>query len=224
MISKNQMKMKARGKKNAGLTLVELLVVIAIIALLAAVLFPAMSRARLRGPRVACMSNLKQIGLAFQLWSLENGGRYPMGVSTNDGGAMEPAELGRTWPVFQVMSNELATTRVLVCPADLSRAMAKSFAADSPQRALSYFVGLDAESDRPDMMLTGDSDLGINGGLFRPGVVVMVTNRQPSWGGGRHGDQGNVLLVDGGVCARGTKKFREELSRTGSANNRLVFP
>ncbi len=60
-------------------TLIELLVVVAIIALLAALLLPALGRAKGSGQRAVCLSNLKEIGLAIHLYADENGGRIPYG-------------------------------------------------------------------------------------------------------------------------------------------------
>jgi len=63
-------------KKN-GFTLIELLVVVAIIAILAAMLLPALSRARERARIAVCMSNLKQIGTAFFLYAHDYDGYFP---------------------------------------------------------------------------------------------------------------------------------------------------
>ncbi len=63
--------------ERKGFTLIELLVVIAIIAILAAVLFPVFANARESARRATCLNNLKQIGLAIEMYVQDNSGRYP---------------------------------------------------------------------------------------------------------------------------------------------------
>jgi prepilin-type N-terminal cleavage/methylation domain-containing protein len=66
-------------KRRSGFTLVELLVVIGIIALLIAILLPALRKARDAANRTGCMSNLRQLAFAFQMYLDENKGRWPAG-------------------------------------------------------------------------------------------------------------------------------------------------
>ena len=79
---------------SAGFTLIELLVVIAIIAILAAMLLPALSKAKAKAVSIQCTSNLKQIGVGMQMFSLDNDDRMPF-PTYGDGSAVtgQPLEL-----------------------------------------------------------------------------------------------------------------------------------
>ncbi|MBI4323959.1 MAG: type II secretion system protein [Chloroflexi bacterium] len=70
--------MKPNSENRIAFTLIELLVVVAIIAILAAMLLPALSRAKLKGQQTACRNNLRQMGLGFLLYVNDHGKTYPI--------------------------------------------------------------------------------------------------------------------------------------------------
>ena len=71
--------MKLNSKLKGGFTLIELLVVIAIIATLAAMLLPALAKAKQKAHAIACMNNLKQVGLGMLMHADENDDTIPRG-------------------------------------------------------------------------------------------------------------------------------------------------
>ena len=143
--------------------MVDVLVLLAIMTVLVVVFAPQFKRANANRPRIRCVNNLKQIGLSFQIWARDHNGKYPMQVLTNDGGTMEFIGTPETFRHFQVMSNELNTPKILICPkeTDKARRAANFFGSDRvPSNGwtvpfannlnLSYFVGADADPLDPD--------------------------------------------------------------------------
>ncbi len=215
------MNTKTRANQKA-FTLVELLVIVVTLVLLAACLLPALVMAKAKSNRINCAFNLKQVGMSFRIWAGDSYDRYHFKRWAINGGTMEWVTGGEVWPHFLVMSNELNSPKILVCPAD-KRKPATSWASLSNSN-VSHFVGLDADETQPQTFLSGDSNLEVDGKTVGSGLLNLRTNSAVGWTAARHVRQGNIALADGSVQQYSNAKLREALASTGMATNRLVIP
>jgi competence protein ComGC len=231
------MKLRSSNKRTAALTRTEAIVVIATLAVLFVLLLPALVTVGHDGrQRINCVSNLKQIGIAYRLWEGDNNDKYPMAVSVTNGGAMELVATGNVAACFRVMSNELSTPKILFCPEDIRRVRATNFSTLNSSN-ISYFVGLDADPNRPQMFLSGDDNFATGGVPVKSGLLELSSNAPIAWTSGRHvaydshfwtpaRDRlvGNIGMADGSAQRVTTDGLQKALQQTGVATNRLVLP
>lgn len=232
-------------KQKSAFTLIELLVVIAIIAILAAMLLPALAAAKKKAQKISCVNSLKQVGLAFRIWSADNSDRYPMQVLTQNGGASQNVAknnngvitagtmvLGVPVPllVYSVMSNELSAAKILLCPSDGAKTAATAW--NIGANNVSYFVTGEASEVDPQQILVGDQNIGNANGATAASNQKHI---QPqlltgaAFGGAvywawtandLHQKSGNLALSDGSVQSLSVSGLHDQLR--SSTNNGVM--
>ena len=232
--------MKHQQKKKA-FTLIELLVVIAIIAILAAMLLPALAAAKKKASRIACVNNQKQVSLAFRIWEGDNQDKYPM--SSYASAAVAPLiTAGAITGIFNTMSNELSTPKVLWCSSDNAGTNAATVWNGLSYQSLSYFVDFTASEGNPQNILLGDRSIGGNGTTTTAASTLLAApkaagnpNQNASAGlntwnwtqNDLHQAAGNLALTDGSVAQLNPSGFHTALlnSTNGiSGNMYFSFP
>jgi prepilin-type N-terminal cleavage/methylation domain-containing protein/prepilin-type processing-associated H-X9-DG protein len=190
--------------RTKAFTLVEMLVVIAIIGILAAVLLPVLNKGQKSGQRAFCENSLQQMGLAFHGFANDHSGKFPMAVSTNEGGSLEYVDAGlnageifyTAFRNFLPLAGELVRPDALVCPTDTRPAAANFFVFQNTN--LSYFVGVNGNPDKPGTILAGDRNLGTNS-ANNPTIIGIGEGSRLHWTYEMHQYRGNVLFADGHV-------------------------
>jgi prepilin-type processing-associated H-X9-DG protein len=211
-------------------TLIEMLVLIATLVVMAALVLPMTVRPQ-HQCRMWCVNNLKQVGLSFRLWSGDHNDHFPMelaGSCQPDAPAHAIPTNGITtypyaWEIFQIMSKELSTPKILTCPQDLQRTPAANFINGFDSSHISFFLGIDANETHPDRLLCGDRNI-TNGQKNRTDILEITTNQPVGWVKPFHNGNGNVALADGSVQEYSAAALKTLLTKTGLSTNRLAMP
>lgn len=205
-----------------ALTRLEVVVVILVTLVLVGLFLPLLARSTTKAARISCSNNLKQIGLAFRLFGSGSINYFPMQASTNRGGSGEFGLSSEVFRHFQALSNVLGTPKILVCPAD-RRKGAPNFD-NLANSNISYFIGLNAEEERPDVMLTGDSNLTTNEVAIHSGLFPITTQTRIAFTRERHAANGNICMGDGSVNSLSGWNQRKVFQSTKSFTNWLAVP
>lgn len=196
---------KMLGKK--GFTLIELLVVIAIIAILASILFPVFGRARENARKAGCQSNLKQLGLAFNMYLQDWDETFPRHYySTNN----------KYW--YDVLEPYAKNNKILLCPSvegdPNGIAFNWAYPANKVKELCSY--GYNYNNLGSSLSVTTMADISKPSSLlllcdiwqaafnqyivYQPTIRAMTGVSATDWGvSKRHSEGSNILWVDGHV-------------------------
>ena len=233
--------MKSSSKKDTnaaytGFTLIELLVVIAIIAILAAILFPVFSRAREAARKTSCLSNMRQLGLAFQAYTQDYDEALPNSTDGTPGAGLLGA--WNFYKVFPTNTNPgsydvtqgslypyVKNKQVYICPSDAEgRQAGNSYAANSCAfvgSAIGFEAGKPlAAFDAPaSFMMLGEeaAPSGANDNLAAvstdDGYMLYNFNRFTT----RHSEGSNLTFVDGHAKWFRPEKIAADNLQTGGA-------
>jgi prepilin-type N-terminal cleavage/methylation domain-containing protein len=234
-------------RRFAGFTLIELLVVIAIIAILAAMLLPALARAKEKAKRVQCLSNLKQIAVADIMYAGDNRDFFVESGKLGGPDVVHPYQLEpvnlENWASYglRMPTNNPSLANIWSCPNRPGLA-ALNVASGQWTLGYMYFGGfkrwvndfrpggvtpapspVKQSTSKPGWMLVADNVMRMNGAWNAPGEVAPSGDSNlPAHAGKAKPDGGNEIFADGsGRWVRGSEMYL--LYRMSTAKTRDFF-
>jgi prepilin-type processing-associated H-X9-DG protein len=129
---------------------------------------------------------------------------------------------GNAYVLWQTMSNELSTPKILHCDGDKQKTNAISFTQGFSDANISYFFSLEADDTYPQIILDGDDNLAVNGVRVKPGILNLPTTNSLTWTKERHHGNGNIGMADGSVQQTTSESLNSAV--IAATTFRLVIP
>lgn len=200
-------------------TLLELLVLFFVLLILFLTIPNTARGTKQKNLRIACVNNLKNIGLAQRVFATDNNDRFPSEVAA----MRENPATNDVVALLTTLTNEIASPKIFHCPADTSRTPATNWS-QFTTRNISYFFAANASETYPQSFLAGDNNLLLNGKPIPSGRVSISTNAALSFDNTRHNIQGNFVMGDGSVQQLSNPRLQQTLQSAGLPEMELILP
>jgi prepilin-type N-terminal cleavage/methylation domain-containing protein/prepilin-type processing-associated H-X9-DG protein len=212
------------GISTRGMTLIETICVVAVLVVLTGFILPLISTSHRHVGWIKCVNNLKNVGLSYRIYASDNQDRFPFQVSTNAGGTLELRN--DVFAQFRILSNELSTPKILLCPRMYRAASEATNWSDLNPSNVSYYVGLTASESNTNSILSGDTGFNINQQAPNSGLNQIRSADVIAYPKNFHDGTGraNVLRADGSVLRPNNKEWPNLLSQAATPKNLFVFP